>query len=93
MEPLLHPPEPLAASGWSVLILRDVLGWPPAEVALLLGLGEAAVEAELARARARVPDDEPGERERVALARLIGTADPGGVSLVRALLREHAAAA
>jgi hypothetical protein len=83
----------LPAAGWTVLILRDVLGWPAADVAALLGVEVAALDGELARARALVPADRPGERERAALARLIGSSDPAGVALVRALLREHAQAA
>jgi RNA polymerase sigma-70 factor (ECF subfamily) len=93
MESELPPPGHLPASGWTVLILRDVLDWPLADVASLLGVGEAALDRELARARAPVPADQPGERERAALARLIGSSDPAGVALVRALLREQARAA
>jgi hypothetical protein len=90
METEVPPPERLPATRWSVLILRDVLDWPPAEAASLLGVSEAALDRELARARAAVPDEEPGERERCALARFIGSADPDVIALVRAFLREHA---
>jgi hypothetical protein len=86
-------PNPLPPAGWTVLILRDVLGWPAADVAALLGVGVGGLEGELARARALLPADRPGERERAALARFIGSADPAGVALARALLREHARAA
>jgi RNA polymerase sigma-70 factor (ECF subfamily) len=89
MERELPPRGHLPATGWTVLILRDVLAWPAADVAALLGVGVAALDRELARARASVPADRPGEPERAALSRLIGSSDPAGIALVRALLREH----
>jgi hypothetical protein len=89
MEPEVRPPDHLAPSRWTVLILRDVLGWPAADVAALLGVSPAELAGELARARAAVPADRPADRERTALARFIGSSDPVDVARVRALLREH----
>jgi HEAT repeat protein len=89
MESELPPPDRLPASGWTVLILCDVLDWSPADAAALLGVSATALDGELARARAAVPAGRPGERERTALQRLIGSSDPVGIALVRALLREH----
>jgi hypothetical protein len=89
MESELPPPDRLPASGWTVLILCDVLDWSPADAAALLGVSPTALGGELARARATVPESRPGERERAALQRLIGSSDPVGVALARALLREH----
>jgi hypothetical protein len=89
MESELPPPGRLPASGWTVLILCDVLAWSPADAASLLGVSAATLDGELARARATVPADRPGERERAALQRLIGSSDPVGVALARALLRQQ----
>lgn len=83
------PPAHLPPSGWTVLILCDVLRWPVADAAALLGVGAAELAGELARARAAVPADRPGERERTALARLVGSSDPVALARVRALLREQ----
>jgi len=85
METEVPPPD-----RWAVLILRDVLDWPAAEAASLLGVSETTLDRELAVARATVPADESGERERAALARFIGSSDPGGLAIVRAFLSEHA---
>jgi hypothetical protein len=89
MESELPPPGRLPASGWTVLILCDVLAWSPADAASLLGVSAATLDGELARARATVPAGRLGERERAALQRLIGSSDPAGVALVGALLRQQ----
>jgi RNA polymerase sigma-70 factor (ECF subfamily) len=76
-----------------VLILRDVLAWPAADTAALLGVSEPEVDVELARARDSVRGEQPGPAERAALQRLLGSTDPVEVGLLRALLREHPRAA
>jgi RNA polymerase sigma-70 factor, ECF subfamily len=89
MDPELHPPDRLAPYRWTVLILRDVLGWPATDVAALLGVSAAELDRSLALARAATFDGHVDDRERAALARFIGSSDPAGVAVVRALLREH----
>jgi RNA polymerase sigma-70 factor, ECF subfamily len=89
-----RPPDHLPPEQWTALILRDVLDWPAADVASLLGLSVAALDGTLERARASVlPGDParalPDERERAALARLIGSTEGKDLALARALLREH----
>jgi RNA polymerase sigma-70 factor, ECF subfamily len=90
----------LSARQRAVLILRDVLDWPAAEVAEMLGLTTTAVNSGLRRARADIaralPDEaelaEPTEPERRALlerfAKAIENAD---VSALAELLREDIA--
>jgi RNA polymerase sigma-70 factor, ECF subfamily len=90
----------LSARQRAVLILRDVLEWPAAEVAEMLGLTTTAVNSGLRRARADIaralPDEaelaEPTEPERRALlerfAKAIENAD---VSALAELLREDIA--
>jgi RNA polymerase sigma-70 factor (ECF subfamily) len=80
----LHPAH------WTVLILRDVLGWPAADAAALLGVRPAELDTALARARRAVRHGRaPGPAERAALSRLVGTTDGTVLSLTGALLREH----
>jgi RNA polymerase sigma-70 factor (ECF subfamily) len=91
MDPEDNDPGPLQPAQWTVLILRDVLGWPAADAAALLGVGAAEQDAALARARQAVRrGDTPGPAERAALSRLVGTGDRTVLSLTGALLREHA---
>jgi RNA polymerase sigma-70 factor (ECF subfamily) len=89
----------LSARQRAVLILRDVLEWPAAEVADLLGTTTTAVNSGLRRARAQLAQALPGEDElaepaepdRRALlegfAAAIENADP---SALAELLREDA---
>jgi RNA polymerase sigma-70 factor (ECF subfamily) len=89
----------LSARQRAVLILRDVLEWPAAEVADLLGTTTTAVNSGLRRARAQLAQAlpaedelaEPGEPDRRALlegfAAAIENADP---SALAELLREDA---
>jgi RNA polymerase sigma-70 factor (ECF subfamily) len=69
----------LPARQRAVLILRDVLDWPAAEVADLLGMTTTAVNSALRRARARLAEVAPAEAD-VSL--------PSGHS-VRALLDRY----
>ena len=83
----------------AVLILREVLAWPAAEVAELLGMSVAAVKSALQRARARlgqvapVPDHlteltEPEHRE--LLDRYIAAFQNADAAALERLLREDA---
>ena len=72
----------LSARQRAVLIMRDVLQWPAAEVAELLGLTTTAVNSGLRRARAQLARVLPAEDE------LAEPAEPGQ----RALLDRFAAA-
>ncbi len=82
---------PLPAAHWTVLILRDVLHWPAADVAALLGAGVPALDAALDRARAAVRGGAvPSAAERTALSGLVGTSDGAVLAVTGALLREHA---
>jgi RNA polymerase sigma-70 factor, ECF subfamily len=86
----------LSARQRAVLILRDVLEWPAAEVAGLLGLSTTAVNSALRRARAQLAlalpaeDDvaEPPEPERRALLdRYAAAFEDADVTALAALLR------
>jgi RNA polymerase sigma-70 factor, ECF subfamily len=86
----------LSARQRAVLILRDVLEWPAAEVAGMLGLSTAAVNSALRRARAQLAqalpaeDDvaEPAEPERRALLdRYAAAFEEADVTALAALLR------
>jgi RNA polymerase sigma-70 factor, ECF subfamily len=72
----------LSARQRAVLILRDVLGWPAAQVAELLGTTTTAVNSGLRRARAQLAQALPAEDE------LAEPAEPGR----RAVLERFAAA-
>jgi RNA polymerase sigma-70 factor, ECF subfamily len=86
----------LPARQRAFLILRDVLEWPAAEVADLLGTTTTAVNSGLRRARAVVaralpaPDDvaEPaGEAERAPLDRFAAAFEDADVAALAGLLR------
>ena len=80
----------------TVLILRDVLGWPAAEVAALLDLSVAAVNSALQRARARLPADSDSlaqpteERQRDLLDRYVAAFQNADVDELLAVLTEDA---
>lgn len=82
-----------------VLILRDVLEWPAAEVADMLDTTQDAVKSTLKRARARIeqhapePEDlaEPAEpAQRALLDQYISAFQNADVGALRAALREDA---
>jgi len=86
----------LSARQRAVLILRDVLEWPAAEVAGLLGLTTTAVNSALRRARAQLAqalpaeDDvaEPAEpQQRAILDRYAAAFEDADVTALAALLR------
>ena len=79
----------LGPAQWTALIVSDVLDWPPAAAAALLGVSLPTLAGTLERARAAV-GPVPGPAEGAALARLIGRADRDVLALTGALLREHA---
>src|SRR5579859_5466076 len=72
----------LSARQRAMLILRDVLQWPAADVAELLGTTTTAVNSGLRRARAQLAGAKPGEDE---------LAEPDGAAR-RGLLDRYAAA-
>jgi RNA polymerase sigma-70 factor (ECF subfamily) len=82
-----------------VLILRDVLAWPAAEVAELLGTTTAAVKSALQRARARLVEVAPaadqvvepaGADQRVLLDRYMAAFEAADIAALLRLLREDA---
>jgi RNA polymerase sigma-70 factor, ECF subfamily len=90
----------LSARQRAMLILRDVLDWPAAEVAAMLGTTTTAVNSGLRRARAQLAralpeeDDvaEPAEPElRALLDRFAVAFENGDVTALTALLREDVA--
>jgi RNA polymerase sigma-70 factor (ECF subfamily) len=89
----------LAPRQRAVLILRDVLAWPAAEVADLLGTSTAAVKSALQRARARLDEVTPSAEKitdpdrpesRALLARYIAAFESADVATLERLLREDA---
>jgi RNA polymerase sigma-70 factor (ECF subfamily) len=80
----------------AVLILREVLGWPAAEVAALLDLSVVAVNSALQRARARLPADSDSlvppseERQRELLDRYVAAFQNADVDELVAVLTEDA---
>jgi RNA polymerase sigma-70 factor, ECF subfamily len=90
----------LSARQRAVLILRDVLEWPAAEVADLLGTTTTAVNSALRRARAQIAQAlpaedelaEPAEPGRLALLhRFAAAVENADASALAELLREDAA--
>lgn len=83
----------------AVLILRDVLAWPAAEVAEMLDTTTAAVKSTLQRARARLKEvaptaedvNEPDERQcRALLDQYIAAFENADPTALEQLLREDA---
>ncbi len=90
----------LSARQRALLILRDVLEWPAAEVAELLGTTTTAVNSGLRRARAQLAEALPGEDElaepaeadrRAVLDRFAAAIENADGSVLAELLREDAA--
>jgi RNA polymerase sigma-70 factor, ECF subfamily len=90
----------LSARQRAVLILRDVLEWPAAEVADLLGTTTTAVNSGLRRARAQVAQVLPAEEElaepaepdrRALLDRFAAALENADSNALAELLREDAA--
>jgi RNA polymerase sigma-70 factor (ECF subfamily) len=87
----------LAPRQRAVLLLRDVLGWPAAEVAEALGMTTTAVKSILQRARARLGEvspettEEPDEPEfRAVLERYIAAFENSDLAALTELLRADA---
>ena len=90
----------LSARQRAVLILRDVLEWPAAEVAHLLGTTTAAVNSGLRRARAQLARELPAEDQlaepaepdrRALLERFAAAIENADASALAQLLREDVA--
>jgi RNA polymerase sigma-70 factor, ECF subfamily len=90
----------LSARQRAVLILRDVLEWPAAEVAELLGTTTTAVNSGLRRARAQLAQALPAEDElaepaepgrRALLDRFAAAIENADASALAELLRQDAA--
>ena len=90
----------LSARQRALLILRDVLEWPAAEVAELLGTTTTAVNSGLRRARAQLARALPAEDElaepaepdrRAVLDRFAAAIQDADASLLAELLREDVA--
>jgi RNA polymerase sigma-70 factor (ECF subfamily) len=84
----------------AVLILRDVLAYPAAEVAGMLGLSVAAVKSSLQRARARLDragvsvedvDEPTGAAARAQLDRYVAAFESADVTVLQEVLRADAA--
>jgi RNA polymerase sigma-70 factor, ECF subfamily len=87
----------LAPRQRAVLILRDVLRWRAAEVAVLLDSSADAVNSTLRRARAALPDidrdsapSQPSEDDRALLAAYIDAFERQDVDALVGLLRDDA---
>jgi RNA polymerase sigma-70 factor, ECF subfamily len=89
----------LPARQRAMLILRDVLGWPAAEVADLLGTTTTAVNSGLRRARAQLARTLPAEEDttepndpgqRAVLDRFTAAFENGDAGVLAELLRKDA---
>ncbi len=89
----------LAPRQRAVLILRDVLAWPAAEVAGLLDMSVAAVKSALQRARARLAEVGPtaehvpeltGSQQRELLNRYIAAFENADAAELERILRKDA---
>jgi RNA polymerase sigma-70 factor (ECF subfamily) len=87
----------LTARQRAVLIMRDVMEWPAADVAELLGMTTTAVNSGLRRARAQLAEALPAEDElaepaepdqRALLERYAAAVENAEVSVLAELLRE-----
>ncbi|MGD0609223.1 MAG: sigma-70 family RNA polymerase sigma factor [Streptosporangiaceae bacterium] len=90
----------LSARQRAMLILRDVLEWPAAQVAELLGTTTTAVNSGLRRARAQLAEALPAEDElaepaepsqRALLERFAAAFEKADISALAKLLREDVA--
>jgi RNA polymerase sigma-70 factor (ECF subfamily) len=97
---LIASMQHLPAQQRAVLVLRDVLAFPAAEVATMLGISVAAVKSALQRARARIKeaaptaDDvvEPTEPQaRALLEQYIAAFENADSSMLEKALRQDAA--
>jgi RNA polymerase sigma-70 factor (ECF subfamily) len=87
--------QSLPATQRAILILRDVLAWPAAEVAELLETTVAAVNSGLQRARASLPaQDRPDagltDRDHEVAQRFVAAWNRCDITALAALLREDA---
>jgi RNA polymerase sigma-70 factor, ECF subfamily len=81
----------LSARQRAVLIMRDVLDWPAAEAAELLGMTTTAVNSALRRARGEIAAALPAGSDAADIAGRAGLAEPADPAR-RALLDRYAAA-
>ena len=84
----------------AVLIARDILGWPAADTADMLGLSVASVNSALPRARATLrshlpprrlewaPTQNPTEAERLLMRRYLALLDQADIGAMAELLHE-----
>jgi RNA polymerase sigma-70 factor (ECF subfamily) len=84
----------------AVLIARDILGWPAADTADMLGLSVASVNSALTRARATLrshlpprrsewaPTQDPTEAERLLMQRYLGLLERADLGAMADLLHE-----
>jgi RNA polymerase sigma-70 factor (ECF subfamily) len=87
----------LPARQRAVLILRDVLDWPAAEVAEMLDMTTPAVNSALQRARARIREAGPREEEiceparaRAVVDRYVAAFESADLAALRRLLTDDA---
>ncbi|MFK4087537.1 RNA polymerase subunit sigma-70 [Kribbella sp. NPDC020789] len=84
----------LAPRQRAVFLLREVLDWPAADVAVTLDLNVTAVKSLLQRARVRLkelghePPPQPGEHDEELLARYIKAFETSDVKAIERLIHE-----